>query len=202
MKRNPLITSLLFLFIPFLLHAGVMVGENAPDFTVTDSHGKTHTLSDFEGKIVVLEWMNVGCPFIKKHYNSGNMQKLQKKFTEKGVIWLSVASSGPGKQGYLTLKTANNQPLLKEAKPTALILDENGEFGKLFGATNTPHFFIIDKEGKIAYNGAIDDIRSTNVEDVPKAKNYVKHALKELLAGKSVSTATTQPYGCSVKYKD
>lgn len=196
------ISGFLMLFVTLALHAGVNVGEKAPAFTALTSQGKSLSLSDFKGKIVVLEWMNVGCPFIKKHYDSGNMQKLQKEYTKKGIIWLSVASSGPGKQGYLTQETAVEQNLLKEASPTALLLDANGDLGHLYGARTTPHMFIINKDGNIAYNGAIDDIRSTDVNDVPKATNYVSQALDELLAGKAVSVSATQPYGCSVKYKD
>ncbi|MFQ6037522.1 MAG: thioredoxin family protein [Candidatus Aminicenantales bacterium] len=179
-----------------------VVGKTAPDFALPDSHGKTHRLSDCAGKIVVLEWLNHGCPFVGKHYRSGNMQELQKTYTGKGIIWFSVISSAPGKQGYCTPEQANTITEEKHAAPTAVLLDPEGTVGKLYGAKTTPHMFIIDKQGILVYNGAIDDIRSTNVEDIPKAKNYVRMALDELLAGKDVTVTTTQPYGCSVKYKD
>ncbi len=197
-----IIASFLIVSIPFMLSAEVNVGDKAPDFSAMDSHGNTQTLSENAGKIVVLEWFNVGCPFTRKQYNSGNMQKLQREYIQKGVIWFSISSSGPGKQGYLTLENVGDQPMLKDAAPTAILLDADGVLGKLYGARTTPHLFIIDKSGTVAYNGAIDDIRSTNIEDVARAKNYVKQALDELLAGKPVTVKTTQPYGCSVKYKD
>lgn len=179
--------------------AGVSPGDTAPDFELKDPEGNTHGLSDYDDKIIVLEWFNFGCPFVKKHYKSDNMQSLQKHYTEKDVIWLTVASSAPGKQGYLTPETAKTQPLLENAEHSALLLDSKGTVGKLYGAQTTPHMFIIDKN-KVVYNGAIDDIRSTDLDDVPKATNYVKQALDELLAGKPVSVKTTKPYGCSVKY--
>ena len=204
MKRTNLmiIASLLLAFVALSVGAETMVGDKAPGFTAMDSHGKTQKLSDYNGKIVVLEWFNVGCPFTKKHYNSGNMQALQKKYTDKGVVWFSVSSSGPGKQGYLTLENVKDQPLLKNAAATAVLLDGEGKLGHLFGAKTTPHLFIIDKDGTVVYNGAIDSIRSANPDDVAQATNYVAQALDGLLAGKSVSMKKTQPYGCSVKYKD
>ncbi len=207
MKRT-ILTSVLFLFAFYVALASATaqaeagIGKPAPNFTLTDSNGDSHSLSDYEGKIVVLEWLNHGCPFVKKHYTSGNMQNLQKTYTKKGVIWFSVISSAPGKQGYCTPEQANEITMEKEAAPTAVLLDPEGTAGKLYGAKTTPHMFIISKEGELVYNGGIDDIRSTDVEDVSKAKNYVQMALDELLAGKEVSEKTSQPYGCSVKYKD
>jgi len=177
------------------------VGKPAKDFTATDTNSKNHSLSDYKGKIVVLEWLNHGCPFVKKHYNSGSMQELQKRYTEKGVIWLSIISSAPGKQGYCTPEEANELTQQKNAAPTALLLDPDGEVGKLYDAKTTPHMFIINSDGVLVYNGAIDDISSTKIEDIANAKNYVQIALDELMAGKQVSTQTSQPYGCSVKYK-
>jgi peroxiredoxin len=207
MKRSVLIS--LFLVFGFsaissvtLAAAEAVVGESAPDFTLPDSNGANHTLSDYAGKIVVLEWLNHGCPFVQKHYNSGNMQRLQRTAEEKGVIWFSIISSAPGKQGYCTPEQANEIAREKNASPAAVLLDPDGTVGKMYGAKTTPHMFIIDKEGVLVYNGGIDDIRSTNVDDIAKAKNYVQMALDELLEGKEVSVNTSQPYGCSVKYKD
>jgi len=178
-----------------------LVGKPAQGFTLPDSNGKDHSLSEYKGKIVVLEWLNHGCPFVKKHYNSGNMQKLQKTYTEKGVIWFSIISSAPGKQGYCTPEEASEITKQKKAYPTAVLLDPDGDVGKLYGAKTTPHMFIINSDGMLVYNGAIDDIRSTKIEDISKAKNYAQIALDEVMAGKEVSIQTSQPYGCSVKYK-
>jgi peroxiredoxin len=207
MKRM-ILASVFFLFVfsaALALATNQMeaeIGKSAPDFTLPDSNGKSHSLSDYKGKIVVLEWLNHGCPFVKKHYNSGNMQALQKAYAEKGVIWFSIISSAPGKQGYCTPEQANEVIKEKNAAPAALLLDPEGSVGKLYGAKTTPHMFIINKEGELVYNGGIDDIRSTDVEDVAKAKNYVQIALDELLAGKEITDKSSQPYGCSVKYKD
>jgi peroxiredoxin len=178
------------------------VGKAAPDFTLPDSLGKDHSLSDYAGKIVVLEWLNHGCPFVVKHYDSGNMQKLQKMAKEKGVVWFSIISSAPGKQGYSTPEQANETAKGKNATPMAILLDPEGTVGKLYDAKTTPHMYIIDQQGQLVYNGGIDDIRSTNVDDIAKANNYVLAALEELLSGKEVSVKTSRPYGCSVKYKN
>jgi peroxiredoxin len=177
------------------------VGEPAPDFTLSDTYGKSHNLSDFKGKIVVLEWLNHDCPYVLKHYDGKNMQTLQKTYTGKGVIWLSVNSSAEGKQGNFPPAKANEITASKGASPTAVLLDASGTVGKLYGAKTTPHMFIINAEGILVYNGAIDDKPSTKIDDLKDAKNYVSAALDELLAGKAVSTAATKPYGCSVKYK-
>jgi peroxiredoxin len=181
--------------------SNAIVGKPAPGFSLPDSTGKTHSLSDYKGKIIVLEWLNHGCPFVRKHYNSGNMQKLQKTYGAKGVIWFSIISSAPGKQGYMTPEEATESVQQKNAAPKAVLLDPEGTVGKLYGAKTTPHMFIIDSDGVLVYNGGIDDIRSTNTDDIAKAKNYVQMALDELLAGKEVTVQTSQPYGCSVKYK-
>lgn len=178
-----------------------VVGKPASGFTATDSNGKSHSLSDYKGKVVVLEWLNHGCPYVKKHYNSGKMQSLQKTYTEKGVVWFSIISSAPGTQGYCTPEEANEVIKQKQAFPTALLLDPDGIVGKLYGAKVTPHMYIIDPDGVLVYNGGIDDIRSTNIDDIPKAKNYVQLALDELLAEKDITVKTSRPYGCSVKYK-
>jgi hypothetical protein len=195
------LVGFLLALAPLAQAAEALVDKPAPDFTLPDSNGKNHSLSDYKGKIVVLEWLNHGCPFVKKHYNSGQMQKLQETYGKKGVIWFSIISSAPGKQGYCTPEQANELIKEKKAAPTALLLDPDGEVGKLYGAKTTPHMYIITSDGVLVYNGAIDDIRSTNVEDIAKAKNYVQIGLDEVMAGKEVSTKTSVPYGCSVKYK-
>ncbi|QDL11100.1 thioredoxin family protein [Brasilonema octagenarum UFV-E1] len=178
----------------------VRVGSPAPDFTATDSNGKSHRLSDFKGKVVVLEWTNHQCPFVLKHYNSNNMQKLQKETTGKGVVWLSVISSAQGQQGYVTPQEANQLTKSRNASPTAVLLDASGEIGRLYQARTTPHIFVIDSSGVLKYAGAIDDKPSTNAADIKSAKNYVIPAVDSVLKGQNVADSTTQPYGCSVKY--
>ncbi len=180
--------------------AAPQVGKPAPEFTLTDSDGKPHNLSDFNGKVVVLEWLNHGCPFVKKHYDSGNMQSLQKKYTGQDVVWLSIVSSAPGKQGHMSAEDTNKTKAEKNAAPTAVLIDESGTVGKLYNAKVTPELFIIGKDGVLAYAGAIDDKKSTAAEDVKGAKNYVSQALDEVLAGKPVSEPSSTAYGCSVKY--
>lgn len=186
----------------FSTHAGelAVIGKPAPEFTLTDTNGKSHKLSDFKGKTVVLEWINHGCPFVVKHYVDGNMQKLQKTYTDKGVVWLSICSSAEGKQGYMTPEDWNKTTAEKKALPTAVLLDGQGKVGMLYSAKVTPHMYIINPEGVLVYNGAIDSIKSTAAADVAKAENYVAKALDEVLAGKAVTTASTPAYGCSVKY--
>jgi peroxiredoxin len=180
--------------------ASAVVGQPAPAFTATDTNGKPESLADFKGKWVVLEWTNNECPFVGKHYGSGNMQKLQKAYTGKGVTWLSVISSGPGKEGYLDAAKANALTKERGAAPSAVLLDPEGAVGRLYGAKTTPHMFVIDPQGKIVYQGAIDDRPSTDVADIAKAKNYVSAALDEAMAGKPVTTVSSAPYGCAVKY--
>jgi peroxiredoxin len=176
------------------------VGDPAPAFTATDSKGVTHDLSAYKGKLVVLEWHNRECPYTQKHYESGSMQKLQKEWTAKGVVWLTVISSAPGEQGYVTAAEQNAHLEKVKAAPTAALLDPKGEVGRLYGARTTPHMFIIDGTGALIYNGAIDDRPTTDAADVQGATNYVATALQQATAGKPVATATTQPYGCNVKY--
>jgi peroxiredoxin len=178
----------------------VNVGEPAPNFTATDSHGKTHQLSDYKGKPVVLEWHNQSCPYTRKHYESGNMQRLQKEWTGKGVVWFTVISSGPGMQGYVTADEENAYLAKQQAAPTAALLDPKGEVGHLYSAKTTPHMFVIDAKGVLVYDGAIDEDNDTDPSTVKKAKNYVVAALGESMAGKAVSQPSTRPYGCSVKY--
>jgi peroxiredoxin len=177
------------------------VGSTAPDFSVSDSKGKTHSVSQYKGKYVVLEWFNPECPFVKKHYGSGNMQKLQEEFTGKGVVWLSIDSNGPGLEGNLTPEQAEKKMSEWKTHQTALLLDPEAKAARAYSAKNTPHMFVINPEGKIIYEGAIDSKASPNPADIPTSTNYVRVALDEALAGKTVSNPTTRPYGCSVKYK-
>ncbi len=177
------------------------LGSAAPNFTLTDIKGETHSLSDFKDKYVVLEWINFDCPFVKKHYNSKNMQNLQKKYTEEGVVWLSICSSAEGKQGYFDSKEISKRIADHEASMTAYLVDADGKVGKMFEAKTTPHMYVINPEGVLVYAGGIDNIKSTNVNDIGKAKNYLSLALDEAMAGKEVSKKYSQPYGCSVKYK-
>ena len=180
--------------------AAPQVGQPAPEFTLTDSNGQSHKLSDFKGKFVVLEWLNHGCPFVVKHYESGNMQNLQKEYTGKDVVWLSIVSSAPGKQGHMNPEETNKAKAEKGSAATAVLLDEDGTVGKLYDAKVTPELYVINPAGVLVYAGAIDDKKSTDPADVAGAKNYVKQALDEAMAGKPVSEPSTTAYGCSVKY--
>ena len=175
-------------------------GKPAPAFEVKDIAGKTQSIAKYKGKIVVLEWNNPDCPFVHKQYDSGNMQALQKYATEKGVVWLSVDSGGVGKQGNMTPEQAKEHVAEVKASPSAYILDPEGTLGKLYGAKTTPHMFVIDKNGVLAYQGAIDDKPSADLEDIATAKNYVRAAIDALAAGKSPEVGETRSYGCSVKY--
>ena len=177
------------------------VGSIAPDFSLTDASGKTHSLSQYKGKTVVLEWFNPECPFVKKHYGSGNMQKLQEEYTTKGIVWLTIDSNAPGTEGNLSPEQAAKITTAWKTHQTALLLDPEGKVGRAYGAKNTPNMVVINPEGKIAYEGAIDSKATPNAADIPNSTNYVKAALDESLTGKPVSNPTTKPYGCSVKYK-
>jgi hypothetical protein len=180
----------------------VKVGDPAPGFTAVDSNGKQQRLSDYKGKFVVLEWHNQGCPYTKKHYETGNMQRLQKEWTEKGVVWLTVISSAPGTQGFVTPSQENDYLKTMKASPTAVLMDPGGSLGHLYAAKTTPHMFVIDPNGMLVYNGAIDDHPTSDQGDIPNSKNYVSMALEQAMGGKPVAEAATRPYGCSVKYKD
>ncbi len=193
-----LLTVIFFNLLIFAQSA--KLNESAPDFRLKDSNGNEHSLSDFKGKVVVLEWINYECPFVKKHYDSKNMQSLQEKYTKQDVVWLAICSSAPGKQGHFSTEEINKRSKNHEAKFTAYLIDEDGRVGKMYGAKTTPHMFIIDREGKLVYAGGIDDKPSTDIEDIKKAKNYVSLALDELLSGKEISVKSSTPYGCSVKY--
>lgn len=179
--------------------ASVKVGEAAPNFSLPGDDGKTHSLADYKGKTVVLEWTNADCPFVKKHY-AGNMQALQKAYTAKGVVWLSVISSAPGKQGHVDAAGAAALSKERGATPTRVLLDDKGTVGRLYDAKTTPHMYVVDGSGKLAYAGGIDSVASADAADIPTATPYVKNALDEVLAGKAVTVATTKPYGCSIKY--
>ena len=176
------------------------VGSPAPAFTLTDTRGKQHNLADFKGKYVVLEWVNLGCPFVKKHYGSGNMQQTQKKAVEKGAVWLSVCSSAQGKQGHMSAADWNEEMADRKMASTAVLIDESGQVGRAYGAKTTPHMYIVNPDGVLIYKGAIDDKPTTSKDSIAGARNYVLAALDESMAGKPVSTASTRPYGCAVKY--
>ena len=180
--------------------ADAVPGKHAPDFAGTDSNGKTHKLSDYKGKTVVLEWTNDGCPYVRKHYGAGNMQALQKEAADKGVVWLSVISSAKGEQGHVDGAGANKLTADRKAVPAAVLLDPQGTIGRAYGAKTTPHMYVIDKDGKLVYNGAIDDKPTSNVADIKTARNYLREALAAVAEGKPVAMATTRAYGCSVKY--
>jgi peroxiredoxin len=175
-------------------------GMPAPSFTATDIAGRSVGLQDYAGKIIVLEWTNDGCPFCGKHYDSGNMQALQRKYTGKGVVWLTIASSAPGEQGYVTPAAAKADLARWQAAPTDFLLDPNGTIGKLYDARATPNMVVIGRDGRIAYMGAIDDTPSTNLDDVKTAHNYVVAAVDAVAAGRPVAVAAVPAYGCSIKY--
>ncbi|MCR4295931.1 MAG: thioredoxin family protein [Elusimicrobia bacterium] len=179
-------------------HAAPRLGKPAPDFTLSDQDGKAVKLSDAKGKLVVLEWFNEGCPFVKKHYGSNNMQGLQKKYAKKDVVWYTVVTGKKGKQGYLTPEEAQDR--LKGMGSKAILRDEKGDVGRLYSAKATPHMYVIDKKGNLIYMGGIDDNPSADPADIKGARNHVAAALDEVLAGKPVSTPSSAPYGCSVKY--
>lgn len=176
------------------------VGQPAPGFTLTDSNGQSHALSSLKGKWVVLEWINYDCPFVQKHYRSGNMPKLQKEYTAKGVVWLAVNSSNVGKQGYFEPAEIKARSQKEGLAATAYLVDTDGTVGRAYGAKTTPHMYVIDPQGRLVYAGGIDDKPSTEQADIATATNHVRSALDEAMAGKPVTKPTSQPYGCSVKY--
>jgi len=180
--------------------AAPKIGEPAPDFTLQGADGKSYALSAFKGKYVVLEWTNHECPFVRKHYDSGNMQSHQKELTGKGAVWLSVISSAPGEQGHVDAAKAAELTSSRKAAPTAVLLDPSGDVGRKYAAKTTPHMYIVAPDGKLIYMGGIDSIPSADKGDIAEATPYVKVALSEAMAGKPVSNASTKPYGCSVKY--
>ena len=200
MKTKLILTALTCLAASVSFAQEAKVGGDAPAFTLKDTTGKAHSLADFKGKFVILEWFNEGCPFVKKHYGSGNMQKLQKEYAGKDVVWLSINSSAPGKEGHVTPESATKTIADWKMDSTKILLDHDGKVGKLYGAKTTPHMFVINKEGKLVYQGAIDSKATANAADIDGAENYVKVALDNSIEGKPVPNASTKPYGCSVKY--
>ena len=180
--------------------AQTKIGAPAPAFSLTDSNGKTVSLADFKGKTVVLEWTNHDCPYVRKHYGGDNMQMLQKKWTAQGVVWLTLISSAPGTEGYVTGEEANALTAQRAAAPSHVLLDPTGDVGRAYGAQTTPHMYVIKGDGTLAYMGGLDDKPTTRLEDLKTAKNFVDAALTELAQGKPVSRTTARPYGCSVKY--
>ena len=181
--------------------AAAAVGQAAPDFSLTDINGKTVKLSDFKGKNVVMEWHNPGCPFVQKHYNTSNMQTLQNKYDAKETVWLTINSTETAHQDYMSSDKLKGYIAEKKAAPDAYMLDADGKVGKSYGAKTTPHMYVINPAGMVVYAGAIDDKAGTKAEEIKTAKNYVVTALDDLKAGRPVANASTQPYGCSVKYK-
>ncbi|MCC5906003.1 MAG: thioredoxin family protein [Balneolaceae bacterium] len=207
MKKTIILLSLLITCMVFINATGnsdsdgAVVGESAPGFSVVDAHGNTHNLADYEGQYVILEWLNHGCPFVRKHYDGNNMQELQKKYTDKNVVWLSVVSSAPGTQGYMepeeTIATAEE----KGAVPTAILLDSDGTMGRAYDARVTPQIYIINPDGILEFNGAIDDKPTARLRDLEGAHNYLVAAMTSLLNGEPVEVTTNTPYGCTVKYE-
>lgn len=183
-----------------LARSSVAPGQPAPDFTAKDASGKDVKLSELKGKTVVLEWTNHDCPYVRKHYETGTMQQLQKDAVKQGVVWLTVSSSAPGRQGHVNALEAEQLTAERKAAPTAFLLDPEGKMGRLFGATVTPHMFVIDAAGKVAYMGGIDDKPSASQADIKSARPYVREALDALAKGEPVKTASARPYGCTVKY--
>ena len=188
----------------FLTHTALagtaIVGSPAADFSLPDTNGQTRSLSEFKGKFVVLEWNNPDCPFVKRHYETRNMQRLQKEFTGKGVVWLAINSSAPGKQGNYSAEEHNKILAERGSNVTALLLDPDGKVGRMYGAHTTPHMFVLNPDGNLIYNGAIDSNAWAETPQVKGVENYVELALNQAMAGEAVTQSTTQPYGCSVKY--
>jgi peroxiredoxin len=201
MKKTAIALSFLASMLSGAAFAGATVGQPAPDFTLTDVNGKAVKLADFKGKHVVLEWHNPGCPFVQKHYDTSNMQSLQNQYDVKDTVWLTVNSTEKSHQDFMSDDKLKGYIAEKKAAPDAYMTDVDGKVGRAYGARTTPHMYVINPAGMVAYAGAIDDKPSARKDDVKGAKNYVVAALEESKAGKAVSAATTQPYGCSVKYK-
>jgi len=201
MKKLSMIIAMFMLAATTMLaHEHAKVGEKAPQFTLVDANGVEHKLSDFAGKYVVLEWVNYDCPFVKKHYESENMQNLQREFTKKGVIWLAVCSSAEGKQGNFSKEELERKQEEWDTAETAYLIDESGEVGKMYNAKTTPDMAVINPDQEVIYLGAIDNIASADKSDIEKAENYVRDALNADMSGKPVKVKSSKPYGCSVKY--
>jgi hypothetical protein len=179
-----------------------VIGQPAPAFSLVDTNGKTHSLADYRGKYVILEWLNFDCPFVRKHYSSGNMPALQERFTKEGAVWLSVVSSAEGTQGFFPPAEMNARNQREKGKMSAILIDEPGTVGRAYGALVTPHMYIISPDGILLYNGAIDDKPTARVADIEGARNYVVEAMEAARSGREIAVKTTQPYGCTVKYKN
>ena len=200
MQRRALL-ALPALLLAFSAHAVPAIGDAAPDFALKDAAGQTVRLSDFRGRFVVLEWTNPGCPFVRKHYDSGNMAATQQDALRRGAVWLSINSTERASWEYMEPAKLVAWQKDRKAQPTATLLDEEGATGRAYGARTTPHMYIVDPQGRLVYAGGIDSIPSSSLADIPKAVNYVRQGLAEAAAGKPISAATTRPYGCSIKYK-
>ncbi|QLE83932.1 redoxin domain-containing protein [Shewanella sp. Scap07] len=181
--------------------AAVKVDQAAPNFSLANTKGEQINLADYQGKYVILEWTNHLCPYVQKHYDSDNIPSMQRKYTADNIVWLSIISSAPGKQGHIDSVTSDELTASRNAAPTQVLFDPEGEVGKLYGAKTTPHMYIIDPQGTLRYAGGIDSIKSAKIADIEKADNYVEQAMAALLSGKAVKNKLTPPYGCSVKYK-
>jgi hypothetical protein len=199
LRRQLIVVSLLA--SAGLAQAAPSVGQPAPDFTLQDAGGKTVKLSDYRGKHVVLEWTNPGCPYVRKHYDSGNMPATQKEALDKGVVWLAINSTEKSSYDYREPSKLVAWMNERKSRPSAVLMDEEGMAGKAYGARTTPHMYVVDPQGKLVYAGGIDSIPSSNPDDIKKAVNYVRQGLNEALAGKPITASTTRPYGCSIKYK-
>ena len=199
-RRSLLLAGAAVALVPASGWASADLSKPAPAFTATDSNGKSWSLADLKGKVVVLETTNHQCPYVAKHYRAANMQAQQREATAKGVIWLTVAASAPGEEGFVNASQANELTKSRNAAPTAVLLDPQSKIARAYGATVTPHMYVIDTAGVLVYKGGIDSIPSSDTADIPKAKQYVRLALDEVLAGKQVAEASTRPYGCSLKY--
>lgn len=200
MRRSFIALCTALCLSPVAAFAAPVIGEPAPAFDLTDANGQEVSIDALQGKPIVLEWVNFGCPFVKKYYDSGNMQKIQKQAATNGTVWISVFSSAKGEQGYVTAQEAINEMKKRDAAPAHIITDPDGTLGRLYDAKVTPHMYVIDKDGTLAYMGAIDDKPTADKADIEGARNYVVAALASLRAGAPVSPSTTKPYGCGVKY--
>jgi peroxiredoxin len=200
LRRHLVIAAFGLAALPALAADGPRIGQTAPDFTGTDSNGAQIRLADLKGKPVVLEWTNDGCPYVGKWYSSGAMQQLQRDAAAKGAVWLTIASSAPGEQGYVDARKANEDTANRNAAPAHVLLDPQGAIGRLYGAETTPQIFVIKPDGALAYMGGADSIASTRIADMQKAEPYAREAIEAVVAGKPVAHPVTRPYGCTVKY--
>ncbi len=201
-RRTALLGAAALPLIPAWAVAAPAIGAPAPEFALPDEEGKPRRLAEFRGRVVVLEWTNHDCPYVRKHYNSGNMQGLQREAATRGIVWLSVVSSPPGEQGHVTGAEAKELTARRHAAPAAVLLDPRGRAGRAYGATTTPGMYVIDAEGRLRYMGAIDSIRSTRVEDVPRAEPFLRDAMIAVGEGRPVARTVTPAYGCVIKYVD